>query len=191
MKKYIKFALVAAAFALSVAFGAAAQAAPQFGAGNSPYLPLVQVQVCGQNGNGCNPSPYAYSPSISGVQPGDNVWVMIYYNNIGTGTATGTKATLSPQTSGGAVSSFTVNGTLSANNASAISGSATVNLNSAQTLTYYSTKVYGHNAQLLTTSNGTEIFNGGVNIGDVLDSSSCPSTDTFCHQGVVVVTYKV
>ncbi len=190
MKKYIKYAVFVGAFALSIAFGAVAHAAPQFSAGGSPYLPLVQVQVCGQNGNGCNPAPSAYSPSISGVQPGDNVWVMLYYNNSGSGTATGTKFTLSPQSTG-VVNSQTFSGTLSANNAPSISGSATVNLAQGQTLTYYSTKVYGHNSVLLYNTLGNDLFNGGVSIGNVEDSSNCPASDTFCHQGVVVVTYKV
>ncbi len=190
MNKYIKFALVAAAFALTAAFGGYAHAAPQFGAGASPYLPLVQAQVCGVGGNGCNPSPSAYSTSISGVQPGDNVWIMLYYNNSGTGTATGTKFTLSPQSTG-VVNSQTFTGTLSANNAPSVSGSATVNLAQGQTLTYLSAKVYGHNAVLLSSTQGTDIFNGGLNIGDIHDSSDCSSSDIFCHQGVVVVTYKV
>lgn len=190
MKNYIKFALVGAAFVLSIAFGVTAHAAPQFGAGSNPYLPLVQVQVCGVNGNGCNPSPSAYSPSISNVQPGDNVWVMLYYNNNGTGTATNTRFTLTPQSTG-SVNSQTFSGTLGADNAATISGSATVNLAQNQTLTYYSTKVYAHNAVLLSTSYGNELFNGGLNIGSVQDNSTCPSSDAFCHQGVVVVTYKV
>jgi uncharacterized repeat protein (TIGR01451 family) len=167
-----------------------AKAAPQFSAGGSPYLPLVQAQVCGVNGNGCNPSPNAYSTSISGVQPGDNVWIMLYYNNTGTGTANNVRFTLSPQSTG-VVNSQTFTGTLTADNANSLSGSATVNLAQGQTLTYYSTKVYGHNAVLLSSTQGTDLFNGGLNIGSVHDSSDCPSSDTFCHQGVVVVTYKV
>lgn len=190
MNKFIKNIVVAVALIASALTFAAAHAAPMWGTGGSPYLPLVQVQVCGINGSGCNPAPSAYSPSISGVQPGDNVWVMMYYNNQGTGTATNTKFTLSPQSSG-SVNSQTFSGTLGADNTSSVSGSATVNLASNQTLTYYSTKVYGHNGVLISSTQGNDLFSGGLNIGQVQDPSNCPSSDTFCHQGVVVVTYKV
>lgn len=189
MKNYIKYAVVGAAFVLSLAFGVTAHAAPQFGAGSSPYLPLVQVQGCGAN-NGCSPSPSAYSSSISNVQPGDTIWVMLYYNNNGTGTATNTRFTLSPQTTG-SVSSQTFSATLSADNANTVSGSATVNLAQSQTLTYLGAKVYKHNAVLASTTYGTELFSGGLNIGNALDNTGCPSSDAFCNQGVVVVTYKV
>jgi hypothetical protein len=192
IKKTFKYMLVAAVALVSLGTVAFAHAAPQFGVGGSPYLPLVQVQVCGVSGNGCNPSPSAYSTSISGVQPGDNVWVMMYYNNQGTGTAYGSKFTLSPQSTG-IVNSQTFSGTLSATNASQVSGSATVGLSQGQTLTYYSAKLYAHNnVQIaLPSGNGQDLFNGGLNIGDIHDASDCSSADTFCHQGVLVVTYKV
>jgi hypothetical protein len=190
MNKYIKHIVVAVALVVSLVSFAAAHAAPMWGAGGSPYLPLVQAEVCGVNGTGCNPSPSAYSTSISNVQPGDNVWIMLYYNNQGTGTATNAKFTLTPQSTG-VVNSQTFSGTLTATNTSAVSGAATVNLAQGQTLNYYSTKLYGHNGVLLSSTQGNDLFNGGFNIGDIHDPSDCSNSDTFCHQGVVVVTYKV
>lgn len=188
--KYIKYALVAAAFALTVVLSGSALAAPQFSAGTSPHPGLVSVQVCGVSGNGCNSAPSAYSSNISGVQPGDNIWVMLYYNNTGTGTATNAKFTLSPQTTG-VVNSVTFSGTLSANSTPSISGSATASLAQGQTVGFLSAKVYGHNGVLISTTQNADLFNGGLNIGDIHDSSDCPSSDIYCHQGVVVVSYKV
>lgn len=189
--KYIKYTLVAAAFALTLVLSAPAMAAPQFSAGTGVHPGLVGVQGCGPNASGCSGSPSAYSQNISGVQPDGTIWVMLYYNNTGTGTATNAKFTLSPQSTG-SVSSVTFNGTLTAGNGTpTMSGSATANLAQAQSIGFLSAKIYGHNSQLITSTTDANQLSNGLNIGDVKDSSDCPSSDIYCHQGVVIVSYKV
>ena len=194
MKKYIQGIALAAFFVITLTGAAQAHAAPQFVAGQSPYLPLVQVEDCNPTtGTGCSSNPYSYAPSVSNVQPGDNVWVMVYYNNQGVGTANNAIITLSPSSTG-PVASQTFSGTLSAYNANSLSGAASVNLSQNETLTYVSAKLYAHNGVQIALPNGQtgqELFNGGLSIGNIQDPTNCPSSDSFCNQGVLVVTYSV
>lgn len=185
MNKIIKISFLGLALIIGFSFAGSAHAAAQFANGGTGELPLVGVQHCGASSSGCAQfAPYSYSPSVSNVQPGDVVWVQLYYHNIGNATATNTKFTLSPLTTSG--SSVTFNGTLSADGVPAISGSATINLTSSQTVTWQSTRAFAHNGVEIS---GSGDLSSGYNIGSVDAESTC--TVTYCKQGVVIVTFKV
>ncbi len=189
IKKGIFGLVILAGLAFSGTAQAAAQFATQSGAYPSDY-PLVQVKRCPKNQT-CDAS--GYSTSLSGVQPGDRIWVMLYYRNVGDTAATNTKFTLSPQSTG-TVSGQTFSATLRADNASQVSGSATVSLSQAQTITFSSLKMYDQNGLHLVSplpDSQTNIFGGGFNMGTVESRNVCPSTNTFCKQGVLVATYIV
>ncbi len=155
--------------------------------------PLVRSKVA----NGTNTG---YNVVTSGVNSGDTVAVILYFHNTGTTSANNTKFTLSPQVTGSGTSQI-ISGTLSADGFSTISGSTTVNLNSAQTLTftgvtsgtsnvyvYYDQKTQTYEATLM---NGNSLYSGGLSIGTILGQNTCPASNSFCHQGTVVLHYKV
>lgn len=155
--------------------------------------PLVRSKVA----NGTNSG---YNVVTSGVNPGDTVAVILYFHNTGSTTATNTKFTLSPQVTGSGTT-HTISGTLSADGFSTISGSTTINLTSAQTLTftgvtsgtsnvyvYYDQKTQTYEAVL---KDGNALYSGGLNIGSISGQNTCPLSNSFCHQGTVVLHYKV
>jgi hypothetical protein len=136
-----------------------------------------------------NPNnPNTWSGSIT-ANPGDEVSFAIYYHNTGTETARNVRITLTPQTSG-SKTTHTFNATVSADNASTVYGSATITLSSAQSITFDSGTViwrpnqttFGSQA-LPNGQSGSQIFSGGVNIGDI-----APGWST---QGSVVVGFTV
>ncbi len=158
-------------------------------------LPTVMVAKY----NGTCTSNCAYGPSVS-VNPGDIVSVAIYYHNTGPDAATSTSVRVSPQSTGSGTS-HTLSGTVGASNAAHTgNGSATVNISSAQTLTYMPGQTFWYPDKHTYTSpfpsgqNGDQVINsGGVNLGTIQPPSSCsgyPSV-TFCHQGYVIAHYKV
>lgn len=155
--------------------------------------PLVRSKIS----NGTNTG---YNVVTSGVNAGDTVAVILYFHNTGTTTATNTKFTVSPQVTGSGTT-HTISATLSADGFSSLSGSTTINLNSAQTLTftgvttntnnvyvYYDQKTQTYEAVLM---DGSNLYSGGLNIGSIAGQNTCPATNSFCHQGDIVLHYKV
>lgn len=126
--------------------------------------------------------------SVSGcnnptLQPGNIVSVDLYYHNSGTETATNTRVRLNNVS--GSSNSFTFTGGVSADNAPFHSGSATVQLSSAQTLTYDSCAWYPNQSSSAQAcpGNGTDVFSGGLNIGTI--------SPYWASQGSVVIRFRV
>jgi hypothetical protein len=141
------------------------------------------------NNDTVNPNnPNTWSGSIS-ANPGNEASFAIYYHNTGTETARNVRITLTPQNSGSkTVHTFTA--TVRADNANTVTGSATITLSSAQPINYDSGTViwrpnqttFGSQA-LPNGQSGSQIFSGGINIGDVAPGWS--------SQGSVVVGYSI
>jgi len=118
---------------------------------------------------------------------GDIVSVTVYYHNTGTEDAENVIAAISVPTSPGTV--INVGGGLSADNAVAISGQATINLTSSQHLTYIDGSAKWYPNQQLTEvgfpfgQSGDEFVGQGVNIGTI-----APGWST---QGSVVARFQV
>jgi|GEM_PF-1795569 len=127
-----------------------------------------------------------WSTSAS-VQAGEIASVTIYYHNTSQVTAQNTRFVLN--TPSGSGTSFSINGNVSADNASPASGFANISINSNQTLTYIpgSARWYPNQSQsaqaLPNGQTGSEIFSGGLNIGVV-----APGWST---QGSVVLRFQV
>ena len=113
-----------------------------------------------------------WTPSISGDNVGDTVSFIFYYHNTSQFTATNTKLSLSFNYSGGSVSAY---GTVSADNASPVSGSVSVTPTSGQTLTgltfnsafFYPNQDSNNPDPLPFGQNGSEVTASGVNIGNI------------------------
>jgi hypothetical protein len=108
------------------------------------------------------------------ASPGNTVSFAIYYHNTGPTTATNVRVRLTPQSTAlGTTQVFTA--TVSADNAPSVTGTATVYLSSAQTITYDGTTYwYPYNSNPTTSvalpagQTGAELFDGiGLNIGNV------------------------
>jgi uncharacterized repeat protein (TIGR01451 family) len=139
----------------------------------------------------------AWSTSVS-ANPGDLISFQIYYHNTSpTDAAQNARAFFSVPTA--TASTFTANGTIGATNASSVSGSATVNLSSPQTLTFVpgSLRWYPNQAQPLsnpvtTAPNGqseTALLSApGMNLGTVPAASG---QDTFQYQGNIIISFRV
>jgi len=147
MKKIILFAFVAfvlAGFSASVALAAIPQdPSGPGGAGWTTFntdpqdKPTLRVSNYTQN-PGCSS---CWSSSTSGVNPGDVVSFVFYYHNTGSVTAKSSFAEISFSNNG---SSITAHGEIGAQNASSVSGSATVYAASGKTIRISSgTKYYG------------------------------------------------
>ncbi len=129
---------------------------------------------------------------------GQTVSIFIGYHNSGNEATQNLRIKLSPQSTG-AVSGQTFTGTISADNASAKSASASVSISSGtQTLTYIpgSTLWYPDQNQtnptaLLMGQSGAEIFSTGLNLGSILPDSTCSSSNTSCHQGSIVARFLI
>lgn len=155
--------------------------------------PLVRSKVATGTNTG-------YAVTTSGVNPGDTVAVILYFHNTGTTSATNTKFTLTPQVTGSGTT-HVISGTLSADGFPTVSGSTTINLTQASTLTFTgvastSSNVYVYYDKKTETwqavqMSGLPLFGSGLNIGTIAGVNTCPSTDSFCHQGTVVLHYKV
>lgn len=129
--------------------------------------------------------------SNASANAGEEVSFEIYYHNTGPDTANNVRVKLTPQTTG-VGTSHTFTATVVADNAPAVTGSASVSLSSAQSLSFISGMVswYPDNSNptvssaLLSGQTGAELFNGnGLNLGNVIPGWS--------RQGTVIVTYKV
>ncbi len=137
-----------------------------------------------------DPSNCCWSTNLTGVRPGDIVSFAIYYHNTGSDTARNVVVKLT-QPSSGPSTSFTLTGSVDADNASAVSGNATVSINSAQTMTFIPGAVFWRANQCQSCSqtlpfgqSGSEIFSsGGLRLGDL--AAGWPT------QGYVVVRFQV
>ncbi len=140
---------------------------------------------------------YTQSPTSSSASwsttatanAGDIVNLAVYYHNTGPDTATNVRIFVTPQTTGvGTVHSFTA--TVVADNAQMVSGTASFNLSSSQSLSFNGNVVWRPN-QTVTGSQvlplgqtGYNAFTGqGINIGDV-----APGWNT---QGNLMIAFQV
>lgn len=138
-----------------------------------------------------NPGSTSSWSSYVSADAGDIVSVAIYYHNNGTENANSTKLKINNGQNIGAGYTHTISGSVSALNAGMVSGSATINLSSSQTLTYIPGSALWYPNQTTTNEvppiggqNGTEIFSGtGINIGTI--------TPGWSSQGSFVVQYQV
>lgn len=137
-----------------------------------------------------NPNSTTAWATTAGADAGEIISFAIYYHNTSNETAQNVRIKLSsPSGAPGATQTFTA--TLSADNASAITGSAIVIISSSQTVTFIpGTVIWRPNQTVFGSSalpfgqNGSEIFNGsGLNIGNIL-----PGWGT---QGSVVLNMQV
>lgn len=130
-----------------------------------------------------------WSTSTTG-SPGDVISFAIYYHNASTETANDVRVTLSPQsTSAGTNHSFSA--TVRANNASLVSGNASVSVSSVQPMNFVPGSVVWRPNQTVSGSetlpfgqNGSEIFtSGGLRLGNIGAGWST--------QGSVVLHFKI
>lgn len=119
---------------------------------------------------------------------GEKISFAIYYHNNSNETAENVRVTLSPRTTG-VRSTHTFTATVRADNASTVSGSATVHLSEPQSMEYILSRTFWYPNQtqsehtLLNGQSGTEIFGNGLLIGDIKPG--------FSHQGSVVARFQV
>src|SRR5258706_1495406 len=184
--------LTTAALVGFLAFTAEANASTTF---NTNSLDYQTLRVSNYTLNpGCSNCWYSNVSATAGQV----VSVEVYYHNTGNENAIDTRIKVSPQFTG-AVSNQTFSGGVSAQNASFVGGSATVNISGTpQTITFipgtvrlykdknFSSPIYFSNSQEL------ELFgSAGIPIGDILPPSTCPSGQTFCHQGTLVARFQI
>jgi len=182
MKNYIKH-LALQIVLLGVLVPMVAFAATTFNTASNDYATL---RVNNDTRNPNNPNTWSGSTTAS---PGDEVSFAIYYHNTGTETARNVRVTLTPQTSSSKiVHNFTA--TVSADNANTVTGFATITLSSAQSInvepghvTWRPNQTTFGSQALPNGQSGSQIFSGGINIGDI-----APGWST---QGSVVVGYVV
>ncbi len=137
-----------------------------------------------------------WTPSIT-MNEGQIFSVRIYYHNTGNEIAQDTHIRLSPKTST-AVNSKVFSGGVSANNASLVTGTATVMISGLpQTITYIpgtATWYPEHSLSptLLNSTQESALFGySGVSIGNIDKDSTCPISQTFCHQGSLVARFQI
>lgn len=138
-----------------------------------------------------------WSPTVS-MNQGQVVSVRVYYHNTGNETAQDTRIRLAPQNNP-AVNSKIFAGGVWASNANLDLGYATVTIPGIpQTITYIPGTAAWFPDQAVTTpqylsaSQEAALFSSnGVSIGNILADSTCPSSQTFCHQGSVVARFQI
>jgi hypothetical protein len=189
MKKYFIKATLIAAFALALF-----AAAPSADAQTAPYVSWNKYAAdCAtvMIGNASTQSGVGSAcwPTSISAQPGDTINVRIYYHNTGTAAAGGSLVTLNPVPTD-ARTSFAFTGIVSGGQAQA-SGQAFLNLPSAQTLTLTGVAVYPDQTPSPTFVSNSSIFNGGQSLGTINPPSTCIASNSFCHQGSVVVSYRI
>lgn len=130
--------------------------------------------------------------SLSSVQadPGDTINVHIYYHNTSSAPANNVKVNL-VQSNTGPSTSFSISGTLASSQGNTPMGPVTVNISSAQTLTFLNLAYFPNQTAVTNTptalpngQSGSSIMSGGVNIGDV--SNTKPG-----YQGNFVASFRV
>ncbi len=123
------------------------------------------------------------------LQAGNVVSMTIYYHNNGIAAATHTKLRVTSAQSLGASTMHNLSGSVSADNAPAVSGSANVSITSSQTLTFIpgSVKWYPNQSQtaqpLPNGQSESAIFAGGIDIGTIAQGWST--------QGSIVLKFQV
>jgi hypothetical protein len=129
--------------------------------------------------------------------PGEVVSVTVYYHNTGSDVAQDTRVRISPQ-SNPVTNQKIFSGGVWASNANLAIGYATVIIpGTPQTITYIpGTAIHYPDHSLtphyLNASQEAALFSAsGVSIGNILQDSTCPSTQTFCHQGSVVARFRI
>lgn len=139
-----------------------------------------------------------WSPSVT-MAPGQVVSMKLYYHNTGTVTATDTRVRMSPQITPVVNSKMLAAGVWSSN-ASLVIGYGTVTIpGTPQTITYIpGTAAWfpehgpANAPQYFSPAQEAALFSAsGVSIGDIAPDSTCPSTQTFCHQGSVVARFQI
>jgi hypothetical protein len=150
---------------LTAFFGLALLASPASAAAvfNSPgEMPTVTVSTgtCQQVAiNGC------WQPTATGSADG-TIGVHIFYHNTGSTAAQGTTIRISPQVQG-PTTSASFSGSVSATNASTVSGNASVSITSSQTVTFVDAKWYPGANSAGSAVSGSELFGSGFNVGTV------------------------
>jgi len=191
IKKYVFLGTLAVGFAF---FGIAQAQSTTYFNTNPGDLATVKVMNVTNNPN----STSAWYGSVS-ADPGDTIAVRVYYHNTGPVAAQNTTVRMSPQSTG-AVHSQTFFGSVTASNCTNCpqSGSASVSINGsqAQTLTYVpgSAVWYAEHSTYgtpLSANDAAAIFGGGFNMGSIGPDSTCPTSQTFCHQGTVRAQFLV
>ena len=127
-----------------------------------------------------------WGPSIS-ANPGDTVDVRIYYHNTDTNPANAIVHLNNPV--GSILSTFNFTGFI---NSSTV-GSATINVSSPQTMTLGTVSWYPDKSVSPSSLPGGDqsLFNAGANLGTIQGINTCPSGQSFCHSGSVVVSFIV
>jgi uncharacterized repeat protein (TIGR01451 family) len=124
------------------------------------------------------------------AEAGDTINVHIYYHNTSSAPANDVKVNL-VQSNTGPSTSFSISGTLASKQGNTAMGPVTVNLNSAQTLTFLNLAWFPNQTALSNTptalpggQSGSSIMGGGVNIGDVGNTKPA-------YQGNFVASFRV
>jgi len=177
--------------AFAVAFGMATSAFASGAVINSSSGDLKTVRVSNYS---AQPGSMSWGATVNSAA-GQTVSVGIYYHNSGDVALQNLRIKLSPQTSGSS-SSHTFTATLSADNATSVTDSATINvIDGAQSITYIPTAVLWYPNQacknnpncqptpLFFGQNGGELFGAGLLIGTIPAGWST--------QGGLVVQFKV
>lgn len=184
-----KFMLLTTAFA--VAFGMASVALASGAVINNASGDLKTVRVSNYS---AQPGAMSWGSTVNSAA-GQTVSVGIYYHSSGDVAVQNLRIKLSPQTSGSS-SSHTFTATLSADNATSVTDSATVNvIDAVQSISYIPTAVYWYPNQacknnpgcqptpLAFGQNGGELFGSGLLIGTIPAGWST--------QGGITVQFKV
>lgn len=130
-----------------------------------------------------------WSGSNISAQPGQSVNIRIYYHNTGTQTANNTRIILSAPTINTKTSTHTFTGRIISDQGSSSSFNVSVNLSSAQKLSYGATSWYTENVNKVNTTlfygqNGSEVLSSsGLMIGSIIPGWS--------SQGSIVVSFLV
>jgi uncharacterized repeat protein (TIGR01451 family) len=170
--------------------------------------PLDRDTVCVYNAsqpsanNGTSDCQTSLPWSSAGVtaNPGDIIAVAIYYHNTGSDTATMARAKVTSPQNMPASTSHTISAQVSAGNGGASSGSVTISLPTAQTLTYIpnvedadSTVWYDNNSAQNTIPAGADLtlFSGGMYLAGQNGQMNGTLNPGWNDQGTVRLRFKV
>jgi hypothetical protein len=192
--KNISKTIFVIAFAAMAFFGISVASANAGTVFNTNPLDYATTTVSNYTQNpGCST---CWSPSVT-MAPGEVVSVRVYYHNTGNEAATDTRIRISPQNNPAVNSKIFAGGVWSAN-ANLVMGYATVSIpGTPQTITYIPGTAalfpeHTTTPQYLNATQEAALFSTpGVPIGTILQDSTCPSTQTFCHQGSLVARFRI
>lgn len=194
MEKIFKIIFVAT-IAVSAFFGMSMSKASAATSFNTNPNDFATTRVTNDTQNpGCT-SCWSGSATMA---PGEVVSVTVYYHNTGNEVANDTRIRLSPQNNP-ATNQKIFAGGVWASNAPIAGGYATVTIpGTPQTITFIpgTAILYPEhsisNPQYLNSSQESALFStAGVSIGNILQDSTCPSSQTFCHQGSLVARFRI